>query len=135
MASRHSERTPTEQPETGAPGAVPPTGGTAPENAKPVASTSESASSAVEDLVDGIDLLLRAARKTLRAADPRLEAAAESALERLRELDERATIEARKKLGIDTEKIESIAREFGRELTQAVEHITTRINQSVEKHR
>lgn len=119
--------------EAGAPGAVPPTGGTPPEDAAPTGNAREGHRSAADDLVDGIDLLLRAARKTLDELDPRLEAAAAGALERLREIDETVTAEARKKLGADAQHLESIARELGRELSDTVQRVASRVDQAFRK--
>jgi hypothetical protein len=116
-----------------APGAVPPTGGTPPEDASPSGDMHERQRSAADDLVDGIDLLLRAARKTLDAVDPRLEAAAAVALERLREIDETVTAEARKKLGADAQQLESIAKELGRELSDAVQRVASRVDRAFRK--
>ncbi|HWP07089.1 MAG TPA: hypothetical protein VNN72_15155 [Polyangiaceae bacterium] len=89
--------------------------------------------SAADDLVDGIDLLLRAARKTLDAVDPRLEAAAAATLERLREIDETVTAEARKQLGADAQQLESIAKDLGRELSDAVQRVASRVDQAFRK--
>jgi CHASE3 domain sensor protein len=89
--------------------------------------------SATDDLVDGIDLLLRAARKTLDKVDPRLETAAAAALERLREIDETVTAEARKRLGADAQQLESIARDLGRDLSDAVQRVASRVDQAFRK--
>jgi hypothetical protein len=86
--------------------------------------------SAADDLSDGIDLLLRAVRKTMDAVDPRLEAAAAGALERLREVDEAVTAEARKQLGAEARQLESIARDLGRELSDAVQRVASRVDQA-----
>ena len=117
----------------GAAGAVPPTGGAPPEDAAPSGDMHEEHRSAADDLVDGIDLLLRAARKTMAAVDPRLEAAAAATLERLREIDETVTAEARKQLGADAQQLESIAKDLGRELSDAVQRVTSRIDQAFRK--
>jgi len=124
---------PENAPSPGAAGAVPPTGGAPPEDASPAGDMHEEHRSAADDLVDGIDLLLRAARKTLDAVDPRLEAAAAATLERLREIDETVTAEARKQLGADAQQLESIAKDLGRELSDAVQRVASRVDQAFRK--
>jgi len=109
-----------------APGAIPPTDGVPPEEGAPVGPRSES--SAADDLADGLDLMVRAARKALRSLDPRLEQTAERALKQLQELD-RNTFDEFSKLGrIDPKKIEQAAEEAGREIAAVVERVSQRID-------
>lgn len=72
-----------------APGAVPATEGVPPRTGTP-ANPDGPERSASEDLADALDLLRRAARKSLHAVDPRIEQLAERAVMQLRELDEQA---------------------------------------------
>ncbi len=113
---------------TGAPGAVPPTGGVPPEDARPASGTTAETRSATDDLADGIDLMLRAARKTLRSVDPRTEAAGAKALERLRALDEQAGEVARQRLGVELGELEKILGELGRDMASAVERVAKRVD-------
>jgi hypothetical protein len=119
----------------GAPGAVPPTGGVPPEDAPPASGSAAETRSASDDLADGIDLMLRAARKALRAVDPRIEAGAALALQRLRELDEQAEEAARRKLGMDRGELEKMLSELGRDTMAAVERVTKRIDDAFTRPR
>jgi hypothetical protein len=111
-----------------APGAIPPTGGAPPENAPPAGSSQAETRSATDDLVDGIDLMLRAARKAMRSVDPRIEQAAERALNTLQELDEKAGEPIRRTVGaIDPKRVETLAAEAGREIASLVERIAGRV--------
>jgi hypothetical protein len=118
-----------------APGAVPPTGGVPPEDARPASEGHAPTRSAAEDLTDGIDLMLRAARKTLRSLDPRIEAGAAQALERLRELDEQAEDAARQRFGVERGELEKILNELGRDVVSAVERVAKRIDGAFERVR
>ena len=111
-----------------APGAVPPTGGAAPQDAPPTASNPSETRSATDDLVDGIDLMLRAARKAMHSLDPRIEQAAERALNTLQEIDEKASEPIRRTVGaIDPKRVEALANDAGRELASLIERIAGRV--------
>lgn len=108
-----------------APGAVPPTGGVPPEDAAGAGgATTRSAS---EDLADGLDLMLRAARKALHSVDPRLEEAAQRALARLQQLDADSSASLRDRSGIDPQQVRDLASEVGRELASTLERVTQRV--------
>jgi len=109
-----------------APGAVPPTGGVPPEDAGPAASPDPR--SAADDLADGIDLMLRAARKALQAVDPRIEAAAAQAVTRLQELDSQVLESARQGLEAEHQKLEELATEMGRDIAALVKRVAERID-------
>lgn len=113
-----------------APGAVPPTGGVAPEDAPPAAQGPAAERSATEDLTDGIDLIRRAARKALGSLDPRVEAAAESAVKRLQELDDNAVEELRRRAGPE---VERLASEVGREIEGFVARVAERVESVLSK--
>ncbi|HYO97285.1 MAG TPA: hypothetical protein VER33_22395 [Polyangiaceae bacterium] len=110
-----------------APGGIPATGGVPPQNGAPALSNSTDERAAAEDLADGIDLMLRAARKSLRALDPRIEQAAERALTRLQQLDEGATAALKQRAGLDAKKVEGLAAEMGREIAAVVERVSARV--------
>jgi hypothetical protein len=107
-------------------GAVPPTGGVPPEDAPAAARGPAEASSAREDLVDGIELIRRAARKALGALDPHVEQAAERAVTHLRQLDEDAA-EVFRKRGRDLGQLETLVTEFGREVSGLVERVAAKV--------
>ncbi len=116
-----------------APGAIPPTGGVAPEDAPPAADTARERS-ASEDLTDGIDLIRRAARKALGKLDPRIEAAAERAVKRLQELDTNAVEELRRRAGPEAlADIERLANEVGREIEGFVGRVAERVEAALSK--
>jgi hypothetical protein len=119
----------------GAPGAIPPTGGVPPEDAPPTSGASAETRSATDDLVDGIDLMLRAARKALHSVDPRIEAAAAEALERLRQFDEQASEAARQSLGIERGELEKILSDLGRDMASAVERVAKRVDDALGRSR
>ena len=110
---------------TDAPGAVPPTGGVPPEDAG--AASSPDSRSATDDLADGIDLMLRAARKALKSVDPGIEAAAARAVTRLQELDTQVLDSAREHLGAEQQKLEQLATEMGRDIAAVVKRVAERI--------
>lgn len=110
-----------------APGAIPPTEGVPPEDAPPAGSARQE-SSAAEDLADGVDLMLRAARKALRSFDPQVERAAERALKQLQELDSNAFEEFSKAGRIDPKKLEQAAEEAGRGIASVLERVTERVD-------
>lgn len=105
-----------------APGAVPLTGGVPPEDAEANPSGAKERS-ASDDLADGLDLLLRAARKAMHSVDPRLEAAAQRALERLQQFDSEASSALRERTGIDPKQVEKLAADTGREIASVVERL------------
>jgi hypothetical protein len=108
-------------------GAIPPTGGVPPEDAGPAAKPGHDPQSAGDDLADGIDLLLRAARKALKSVDPRVEAAAQQAVTRLQALDAQAAEALRKNLGVDPRQIDELATEIGRDLVAVVQRVAERV--------
>jgi hypothetical protein len=122
MESSRSSPVPTEMQG----GAVPPTGGVTPEDAPPAEPAPAEARSARDDLVDGIDLIRRAARKALGSLDPRVEQAAERAVEHLRQLDADAA-EMLRKGGRNIAQFETIVNDFGREVSSLVERIATKV--------
>lgn len=109
----------------GAVGAIPPTEGVPPEDAAGGPTTRER--SAAEDLADGIDLLLRAARKAVGKLDPAVEEAAEAALRRLQALDAGMTREFEKQASRLSPKLEQVARETGNEVAALVQRLARRI--------
>lgn len=116
-----------------APGAIPPTGGVPPEDAG--AASSPDTRSAADDLADGIDLMLRAARKALKSVDPGIEAAAARAVTRLQELDDQVLDSAREQLGAEQRKLEHLAGEMGRDLAALVKRVAERIDAGADKPR
>ena len=109
-----------------APGAIPETDGVPPRTGSFRHSQPDERTVA-EDLADGLELLRRAARKTVRAADPRLESLAERALVALKELDD----EAEEQFSKRREALERAAQEAGREIVTAVERVAHRIETAV----
>ena len=92
--------------------------------------------SAVRDLADGFDLMLRAARKAARHVDPqKVEALGRRALDNLDALKRRRVEdlrhEARRKL--DPRRIEEIAEDAGKELWKVVERVTDRVDALVNR--
>ncbi|HEY6728648.1 MAG TPA: hypothetical protein VI197_31770 [Polyangiaceae bacterium] len=92
--------------------------------------------SAVRDLADGFDLMLRAARKAARHVDPqKVEAMGRRALDNLDALKRRRVedlrAEARRKL--DPRRIEEIAEDAGKELWKVVERVTDRVDALVNR--
>jgi hypothetical protein len=90
--------------------------------------------SASRDLADGLELMLRAARKAVKNIDPgRIEALGRRAVQGIENLD-------RKKVGafgrkaaknLDPRRIEEIAEEAGRELLNVVERVAERVESAV----
>lgn len=100
------------------------------------ASRDELHGSAVRDLADGFDLMLRAARKAARHVDPqKVEALGRRALDNLDALKRRRVedlrSEARRKL--DPRRIEEIAEDAGKELWKVVERVTDRVDALVNR--
>jgi len=91
--------------------------------------------SAAEDLADGLDLMLRAARKAVRALDPRIEEMAERALERLEEFDASALSEIGRRAAskVDPQKLEQVAEEAGREIVGALERVARRVEEVISR--
>jgi predicted phage gp36 major capsid-like protein len=84
--------------------------------------------SAADDLADGLDLMLRAARKALHSLDPRIEEAGKKALERLEALDASALETAKRaRERLDVGKLEQAAHDAGREVAKTVERLAERI--------
>jgi hypothetical protein len=92
-------------------------------------------SSAAEDLADGLDLMLRAARKALKTVDPRIEQAAERAFERLEQFDASALSEMGRRAAakMDPQKLEQVAADAGREIATAVERMAQRIEEAISR--
>ena len=114
----------------GAEGAIPPTGGVPPQDAAPAKSSRVGERSAAEDLVDGIDLMLRAARKTLRSVDPRIEAAAARAVTRLQEFDD-ALVEDLRRPAKAEPILGKLALDAGREMAGLVEQLAARLEKAL----
>jgi hypothetical protein len=112
--------------EAEAPGAIPPTGGVPPQDAPP-ASTAREDKSAADDLVDGIDLMLRAARRTMRSVEPRIEATAERVLLRLKQFDESIERQSQSRAALDRKQLEAIATDAGRDIAALVERVSRRV--------
>lgn len=117
----------------GAEGAIPPTGGVPPEDARPATPGSATERSAAEDLVDGIDLMLRAARKTLRSVDPRVEEAAARAVARLQEFDTVAAENFREHAAKVDPKLAQLAQDAGQEIGSLVERLVGRLENALGK--
>jgi hypothetical protein len=112
--------------EAEAPGAIPPTGGVPPQDAPPAFAEREDRSAA-DDLVDGIDLMLRAARKATRSVEPRIEATAERVVIRLKEFDERVANQSQPRAALDRKHLDAIANDAGREVAALVERVAQRV--------
>jgi hypothetical protein len=92
------------------------------------------ATSASQDLSEGLDLMLRAARKALSRVNPgQLEAAGRRAVEKLESLDAKKVSELGKKAAknLDPRRIEEIAEEAGRELISVIERVADRVESAV----
>lgn len=86
---------------------------------------------ASQDLADGLELMLRAARKAVRHVEPgRLEELGRRALGSLENLDKRKVGELGRKAArnLDPRRIEEIAEEAGRELLGVVERVADRVD-------
>lgn len=110
-------------------GAVPPTDGVPPEDARGGPTARER--SAAEDLADGIDLLLRAARKAAGTVDPAVERVADQALRRLQALDAGMTAEFEKRASELGPRLEQVARDTGNEVIDLVQRLARRIEKHV----
>jgi hypothetical protein len=92
------------------------------------------ATSALDDLTNGLDLMLRAARKAVRGLDPHhIEELGRRARRSLDEFDRNAVRDLGRRAAesLDTKKIEEIANDAGRELLGVVERVTERIEASL----
>jgi hypothetical protein len=114
-----------------APGAVPPTGGVPPEDAHDTAHSPPLTRVLTDDLVDGLDLLLRATRSTLGAADVDLEQAAQRAIVKLQQLGEHASGDPQAVLTSAEEEqaLATIAHAFGREIDELARRLARRIEE------
>jgi len=93
---------------------------------------------ASEDLAEGLDLMLRAAKKAMRHVDPaNVEKLGRRALESIEHLKrERVEELGRKaKSRLDPRRVEEIAEEAGRELLRVVERVAERVDQVVKPSR
>ncbi len=95
---------------------------------------SQNERSAAQDLADGLDLMLRAAKKAVRHVDPQnIEALGRRALGNLEALNKKRVEEVRRKAkhSLDPRRIEEIAEEAGRELWRVVERVAERVDSVV----
>jgi septum formation inhibitor MinC len=90
-------------------------------------------SSAADDLADGLDLMLRAAKKAVRSLDPRIEETARRAREKLSEFDPSVLGKMGRRAAskVDPQKIEQVAEDAGREIAGAVERVAQRIEDAI----
>jgi hypothetical protein len=110
-----------------APGAVPPTGGVPPQDAPPATTGTRQDTSVSDDLVDSIDLMLRAARSALHSVEPRIEATAEHALVQLRLFDDEVAASSEPTAADHRKQLEAIATDTGREIAALVERVVERV--------
>jgi hypothetical protein len=110
-----------------APGAIPPTGGVPPQDAPPASTGTRSDRSTVDDLVDSIDLMLRAARSAVRSVEPRVEATAERALVRLHLFDDNVETLSEQVATLERKQLETITTEAGHEIAALVERVAERV--------
>jgi hypothetical protein len=92
--------------------------------------------SAVRDLADGLDLMLRAARKAVRHVDPQnIEALGRRALDNLDALKRRRVEDLRNeaKRRLDRRRFEEIAEDAGKELLRVVERVADRVDAVVNR--
>jgi general stress protein YciG len=110
------------------------------EDAEARAATGQEASaqgkerSATEDLAEGLELMLRAARKAMRGLDPsRVEELGKRAMRSIESLDAKRVQELGRKAAqhMDPKKIEEIAEDAGRELLGVVERVADRVESVV----
>jgi hypothetical protein len=98
------------------------------------AGAGEGRRSASQDLADGLELMLRAARKAVRSVDPgKIESLGRRAVSSLENLDRKRVGELGKKAAknLDPRRIEEIAEEAGRELLNVVERVAERVESAV----
>ncbi len=89
---------------------------------------------AAEDLAQGLELMLRAARKAVRNIEPsRLEALGRRAMHSIEALDARKVTQMGRKAvkNLDPKRIEEIAEDAGRELLNVVERVADRVESAV----
>lgn len=94
--------------------------------------------SASRDLADGLDLMLRAARKAMRGFDSRpLEELGRRAVATVETLDAAKVSELGRQAvkNLDPRKIEEVAQDAGRELMNVIERVTDRIDGLVSSRR
>lgn len=87
--------------------------------------------SATQDLADGLDLMLRAAKKAMRSMDPQnIESIGRRTLENLELLNKKRVEELRTKAKqkLDPKRIEEIAEDAGKELLKVVERVAERVD-------
>ena len=90
--------------------------------------------SAAQDLADGLDLMLRAAKKAMRSVDPQnIESIGRRAFDNLELLNKKRVEELRTKARqkLDPRRIEEIAEEAGKELLKVVERVAERVDSIV----
>lgn len=86
---------------------------------------------AAQDLAEGLDLMLRAAKKAVKNLDPaRLEELGRRAVKSVEQIDKRQVEEMGRmaKKHLDPRKVEEVAEEAGRELLAVVERVADRID-------
>ncbi|MEZ4222415.1 MAG: hypothetical protein R3B13_15865 [Polyangiaceae bacterium] len=113
-----------EKPDTGA------------ESAGPSERPRPDARGASQDLADGLELMLRAARKVVKKVDPtKIESAGRRAMESLESLDTKRVSEIGKKAAknLDPKKIEEVAGDAGRELLNVIERVADRMEKIVDR--
>jgi hypothetical protein len=89
---------------------------------------------AAEDLAQGLELMLRAARKAVRNIEPsRLEALGRRAMQSIETLDARKVGQIGRNAvkNLDPKRIEEIAEDAGRELLGVVERVAERVESAV----
>jgi len=92
--------------------------------------------SAARDLADGLDLMLRAARKAVRHVDPQnIESLGRRALDNLDALKRRRVEDLRHeaKRRLDRRRLEEIAEDAGKELMRVVERVADRVEAVVNR--
>jgi hypothetical protein len=93
--------------------------------------TPENEPSASSDLADGLDLMLRAARKAMRGFDrAKLEDIGRRAVASVEHLDAKRVSELGRQAArnLDPRKIEEVAQDAGRELLNVIERVSDRID-------
>jgi hypothetical protein len=93
--------------------------------------TAEEERTASRDLADGLDLMMRAARKAMRGFDPaKLEDLGRRAVRSVESLDAKQVSEFGRKAArnLDPRKIEEVAQDAGRELMNVIERVSDRID-------
>jgi hypothetical protein len=92
--------------------------------------------SAAQDLADGLDLMLRAAKKAARRVDPQnIEELGRRALGNLEVLNKKRVddLKNKAKRGLDPHRLEEIAEDAGKELLKVVERVAERVDSIVSK--